>query len=269
MDEEFKKNSKFTLDPDSIVQNIDDYRPSLLILFKDLRTSDNKDILTVVQRESVFSNIPVLLYSFRKQEVDLFQYQTKVGYIQLPMPKEQIMIEIERLLYNKKFVLIVDDSKVIHIQLKHIFEEQNFGVLEAYNGQEGLAVLEKQIPDIITSDIEMPVMNGYDFCKALKNNPRTEKIPVLMLSSLDSGIDVDRGFDSGANDYLTKPIDREELISRVNSIIEAANQQNIREKILIVDDSRVIRNLFIQGLEQQGFKTYFGVNGKDGLHNRI
>ncbi|HPP88549.1 MAG TPA: response regulator, partial [bacterium] len=249
--------------PAEIIPELLNYNPLLIIIYyNDL----NDELLTKIKSETLLAPVPILFYAFKN--VDITLEDVKYTYIKLPINKEQFLIEFDKILNDKRYILIIDDSKIIHKQLLEILINNNYRVLQAYNGQEALEILEKQKPDIILTDIEMPIMNGYELCKAVKQNPSTEKIPIVILSSLTTGVDIDRGFDVGANDYLTKPVNAEELISRLDAILKE-NIKSTREKILVIDDSKTIRNMVIQGLEQQGFKVYYAVNGKDGLQKAL
>ncbi|HOK40038.1 MAG TPA: response regulator [bacterium] len=261
---EIKENTKFLLNTEDITSVIDNFQPDIIFMYINLKNKENEDIYTIIRKKSRYTNIPILFYSFNSIPTDIMEMDNSISYIRLPTTNEQLIMEFEKLLFNKKFILIVDDSKTIHTQLRQILMENNFNVIEAYNGKEALEILERKKPDLILSDIEMPEMDGYEFCKRVKTNPKTENIPFVILSSLTGGLNIDRGFDAGANDYLTKPIDNEELISRINALITETTHYT-REKVLVVDDSKTIRNIMIQGFEQQGFRVFYAVNGKDGL----
>ncbi|HPN32368.1 MAG TPA: response regulator [bacterium] len=260
---DFKGRIKLLEITPGLIQEIDEFKPNCIIAYTQLKF-DKKDIYGIIRNETIFCDTPILFVSFDTIPFNYLEYDKSVAYLKLPVNKEQLLIEIDKLIFKRKFVLMVDDSILIHKLLSKVLKENNYGVLEAFNGKKALELLNIYKPDIIITDIEMPEMNGYDFCKNVKQNPATEKIPVIILSSLKGGIDIDRGFDAGANDYLTKPIDNEELLDRLSNLLNAS-KTFIREKILVVDDSKLIRNMMIQGFEQQGFRVAYGVNGQDGL----
>jgi len=163
-------------------------------------------------------------------------------------------------------ILLVDDSKVIHAHVGAILEEAGHAVSHAMDGVEGLQRATDDLPDLIISDIEMPNMDGFEMCRQVKEGARTQKIPIVVLSSRGASVDMDRGFDVGANDYLTKPVDDNELLSRIDHILgDVHDGVETRERIVVAEDSRVQRNLIVQGLEQQGFEVIAAQNGKEGL----
>ncbi len=116
-------------------------------------------------------------------------------------------------------ILIVEDSRTQAEQLKYTLEEYGYDVTIARNGTEALAELRKSIPTLVISDIVMPVMNGYEMCRAIKNTPELRDIPVMLLTSLSQPEDVLKGLESGADNFIRKPYDETYLLSRVQDII--------------------------------------------------
>ena len=161
-------------------------------------------------------------------------------------------------------ILLVDDSRLIHASVGKIIDENGFKLIRAMDGVEGLQKAVEYIPDLIISDLDMPNMNGYEMCQEIKQREVTQDIPVVILSARGAGLDIDKGFDVGANDFLTKPVDEAELISRINLILGSQGENSLREKILVVDDSALVRNMMKQGLSQQGFEILTANDGQEG-----
>lgn len=171
---------------------------------------------------------------------------------------------------NSPLILLVDDSRFIHKSVGVFLRENGYQVLDVYNGVEGVKLAKERSPNLIISDIDMPEMDGYDMCKVIKEDEVTRHIPILILSSREEGIDVDRGFDAGANDFLTKPVSENELLSRLDLMLSTTSgAARAREKILVVEDSALQRNVIGQGLLQQGFQVISAVNGQEGLELAI
>ncbi|MCI5142996.1 MAG: response regulator, partial [Candidatus Electrothrix sp. ATG1] len=105
----------------------------------------------------------------------------------------------------KKKILIVDDEPN-NLHLLRMILHGDYSLAFAKNGQEALEATEKHDPDLILLDIMMPVMDGYEACGRLKNNPATAKIPVIFVTAMGEVNDESRGFDLGGVDYITKPI---------------------------------------------------------------
>jgi DNA-binding response OmpR family regulator len=118
-------------------------------------------------------------------------------------------------------VLVVDDDPVILKLLEVNFEMEGFTVLVARDGEEGIAVARADQPDLIVSDIMMPKVSGLELVTALKGDPSTSEIPIILLSAKAQNADVRSGLDAGADDYVTKPFEPLDLVDRVNRLLEA------------------------------------------------
>lgn len=112
-------------------------------------------------------------------------------------------------------VLVVDDDPVILKLLTVNFELEGFEVLAAINGSEALDLVREHRPDVVVSDIMMPVMSGLDLVSTMAGDEGLSSVPVLLLSAKAQATDVRVGLDAGAVDYLTKPFDPLDLVSRV------------------------------------------------------
>lgn len=122
-----------------------------------------------------------------------------------------------------KKILVIDDSDQIRWFLKHVFAKE-YEILEARNGEEGVSLAFATLPDLVLCDVMMPVKDGFETCKELKNDPRTSQIPVVMLTAKVESEDVITGIESGADDYITKPFDIEILRSKLNSLVKRREQ---------------------------------------------
>ncbi len=120
---------------------------------------------------------------------------------------------------SKKTLLIVEDNTELRTYLKHELSLE-YTIFEATNGQQGLEMANKKLPDLIITDVVMPEMDGFDFSNALKSNIGTSHIPIIMLSAKTMGDDKIRGVKAGADVYLTKPFDMGLLNSYLKRLIE-------------------------------------------------
>jgi DNA-binding response OmpR family regulator len=112
-------------------------------------------------------------------------------------------------------ILIVDDEPHIVKLIRLSLDPQKYEIYEAYSGLEALEIAKTVYPDLITLDIMMPNMSGYEVCKLLKKNPLTSYIPILMLSAKTELKDKMASIMTGADDYLTKPFDPDELENKI------------------------------------------------------
>lgn len=118
-----------------------------------------------------------------------------------------------------KKLLVIDDSDQIRWFLKHVFNKE-YQILEARNGQDGINVALKEEPDLILCDVMMPVKDGYETCREIKNDPKMAQTPVVMLTAKVESEDVITGIEAGADNYITKPFDVEILRSKINSLMK-------------------------------------------------
>lgn len=128
---------------------------------------------------------------------------------------------------SKAEILIVEDSRTQAERLKLLLEDAGYSVYVADNGKAALQILETKRPALIISDIIMPEMNGYEFCKSVKSNPDIKDIPVILLTSLSSAHDIVKGLECGADNFIRKPYEAKYLLQRIHYIL---TNRSIREK---------------------------------------
>lgn len=121
---------------------------------------------------------------------------------------------------SKPILLIVEDNEEIQKYIVESFTD-SFEVITANNGEEGKQQALSRIPDIVVSDIMMPVMDGITLCKQLKDDVRTSHIPIILLTAKDSLQDKEEGYEVGADSYLTKPFSASLLRSRINNLLDS------------------------------------------------
>ena len=120
-------------------------------------------------------------------------------------------------------VLIVEDNPQ-HLELLEVYMEElepQVTTLRATNGVEALEIVNEHKPDLILLDIMMPRMSGFEVCRHLKSNPETRDICVVVITALNETGDIERATESGADDYLTKPVDRPALVKLVRTMLQA------------------------------------------------
>ncbi|MCU0567485.1 MAG: response regulator transcription factor [Oculatellaceae cyanobacterium Prado106] len=124
---------------------------------------------------------------------------------------------------HKRLLLIDDDPNLI-LLVKDYLEFRGYEVVTAENGQEALEVLDKDTPDMIICDVMMPQMDGYSLVEHVRKNPRTSWIPVLFLSAKGQSQDRVKGLNTGADVYMVKPFEPEELVAQVESSLKQASR---------------------------------------------
>jgi DNA-binding response OmpR family regulator len=186
------------------------------------------------------------------------------GFLCAPFTDAEILDVLGATTRERKLVLLADDSPMIHRHTAPILEDEGYEVRSAYDGAEAVELARALGPDLVITDVEMPKLDGYGVCKALKGDPLTARVPVLICSSLGEAADLERGFDAGADDYLVKPVIPEELTTRVRALVRGSLPAS-RERILVVDDSPAQRHYVADCLARQGFEVAVADNGKAAL----
>lgn len=114
-------------------------------------------------------------------------------------------------------VLIVDDDKMERMMLERIFKDEHYSVWTAESGKVALEYIQKEEPDIILLDVVMPDENGFDVCRKIKSIERFNRTPIIFITGLEDTQDKVKGFEAGANDYITKPFRQVEVLARAKA----------------------------------------------------
>jgi DNA-binding response OmpR family regulator len=125
---------------------------------------------------------------------------------------------------NMKKILIVDDEKKIVEIIKAYLDREGYQVSIAFDGKSALDVFKKQNPDLIILDLMLPEISGLDVCRLIR---KESQVPIIMLTAKDEVTDKIIGLETGADDYITKPFDAKELISRVRAVLRRSGDQTI------------------------------------------
>ncbi|MEM6718952.1 MAG: response regulator [Bacteroidota bacterium] len=154
-----------------------------------------------------------------------------------------------------KKVLLIEDDTILRENTAELLELADYEVVTAPNGKKGVESALQHTPDIIVCDIMMPELDGYGVLEALSTNDHTKYIPFIFLSAKTERQDIRKGMDLGADDYITKPFEEEELTSAIESrIAKAAILKDEREKATPQDDEHQLRDL-------NDLKNFFDDNG--------
>jgi CheY-like chemotaxis protein len=126
----------------------------------------------------------------------------------------------------------VDDIPLNRQFLKDELEDEGYLVSTAEDGEQALAIVADNPPDLILLDIMMPRMSGFEVCRKLKSDPATRDIPIIMVTALNELGDIERGVESGTDDFISKPVNRLELVTRVKSLLRVRHLKNELERTL-------------------------------------
>jgi DNA-binding response OmpR family regulator len=153
-------------------------------------------------------------------------------------------------------ILVVDDDKSTRRLLQAVLEAENYTVSTAENGEDALTIMDREHIDLVVLDVMMPKMDGYEFTKTLRENQNT--LPILMVSAKQLPEDKKQGFLVGTDDYMTKPIDEEEMLLRIKALLRRAKIVSERKIIiggvtLDYDSLTVTKNGETQVLPQKEF----------------
>jgi CheY-like chemotaxis protein len=118
-------------------------------------------------------------------------------------------------------ILLVDDSATVLMMERMILASERFQIVTAANGEEAHARAKAEQPDLILMDIVMPKVNGIQACKAIKEDPETKHIPVILVTTRGEAESMEAGYSSGCNDYVTKPVNSAELLGKIRNILGA------------------------------------------------
>jgi DNA-binding response OmpR family regulator/class 3 adenylate cyclase len=141
-------------------------------------------------------------------------------------------------------ILIVDDTVFNSEILSRVLKNQNFQVSVANNGEQALEKVKQNPPNLILLDVMMPGIDGFETCRQLKANPKTEDIPIIFMTALSDTIDKVKGFELGAVDYITKPFHNEELLVRVETHLRV---HNLQKQLATKNSELEVNNLELKG----------------------
>ena len=146
-------------------------------------------------------------------------------------------------------ILVVDDEPKNRKLLEALLTPRGYRVLMAENGQEALESVQTQQPDLILLDVMMPIMDGFEVCQILKDNAETRLIPVVIMTALGQTEDRIKGIEAGADDFLTKPVNRDELMARIQTSLRL--KQTVEHKISLLQSAQTHLSKFVPQVVQR------------------
>jgi len=133
---------------------------------------------------------------------------------------------------TKPLVLVVDDNEQNLELILAYLEDVDCRTISAANGIEALDIVRKKLPDLVLLDVMMPKISGFEVCRRMKNDPQTADIPIIMVTALNELADIEKAINSGTDDFLSKPVNKWELITRVKTMLKLKHLTDRLERTL-------------------------------------
>lgn len=165
---------------------------------------------------------------------------------------------------REQIILIVDDKPANLDVIRAYLKEHNFKILVANNGLQALKRLENIKPDLILMDVLMPGLDGIEVCKQIKENPALKDIPLIFMTALADTEHKTQGFSAGAVDFLTKPVQKEELLARVNTHLEIMRYRNFLEEEVCTRTSQLKNEIIERRKKEEEYHILFN-NASDAI----
>jgi len=142
-------------------------------------------------------------------------------------------------------ILVVDDEPDLVELVTYNLTREGFRIVSASDGEEALDKIKDESFDLIILDLMLPGLQGTELCRIIRNNPKTDSIPIIMLTAKVDVMDKIQGLDTGADDYMTKPFSPRELAARVNAVLRRSAKRATRGNVLIIDDIRIDKERYV------------------------
>ena len=145
---------------------------------------------------------------------------------------------------NAKKILVVDDEPDLVELVSYNLKKEGFKVSISPDGEDALEKIRKGAFDLVILDLMLPGIQGVELCRMLRSNPKTESIPIIMLTARGEVSDKIRGLETGADDYMTKPFSPKELLARVKAILRRTSEGTAKDKGIHIGDLRINRETY-------------------------
>jgi DNA-binding response OmpR family regulator len=168
-------------------------------------------------------------------------------------------------------ILVVEDDLDISKMLRIYFDSQGYEVLVANRGNDALEICRRKLPNVVVLDIQLPDIDGYEICRQLRNNTRTSYVPIIFLTQKDERSDKIAGLELGADDYITKPFDIEELKLRVEGAIRRTKREALTHPVTNLPAGKLIEEQLKQIKESPDpwRLLYFGIRNVNAFREVV
>ncbi|MDX9720301.1 MAG: response regulator [Myxococcota bacterium] len=214
------------------------------------------------------SAVPIIVVSAdEKDSARAYEAGTDF-FLTLPIDPVWTPKILERFLFDRRCIVAADDSATIRLQLSNVLKQEGYWVITSKDGEEAWTHIRRFVPDVVLLDVQMPKLDGYQLCERIREHPITRHTPVVFITSQDSPADLERSFNVGANEFLAKPVDDEDLRQMLKRIFRGMRLRG-RDRILVIDDSPTVLGMLRYGLGQHGFQVISARNGEEGLRKAL
>jgi two-component system cell cycle response regulator len=287
------------------------HRPDLILMDIQLPGMDGLAATKIIKADDALQQIPVVAFtSYAMRGDDTKGYAVGCdGYISKPLDTRSFLDQIRSFLQGasracdpgstvatrRPKVLIVDDVPTNVKLLEGKLASCDYEILRAFNGEAALETIRTAMPDLILLDVMMPGIDGYEVTRRVKQTPQTQHIPIILVTALDGAQDKVRGLEVGAEEFLTKPVNRAELLARVRSMLKlkryreqllvrtqsekqiyTAEQQPTgasplrqAQRVLLVEDDQKDIKFYQTVLQQEPFELVVVQDGVEALHTAM
>jgi CheY-like chemotaxis protein len=195
-------------------------------------------------------------------EGSTFSFTMPLPSTDVPEPSVDLLTtEPTQMVSRRPKVLVVEDNRELALQLRRQLESDGYQVVLAGSGEDALWLAREEQPQLITLDIMLPDLDGFDVLERLKAHPSTAAIPVVVTSVLAES---EKGFSMGAVDYVVKPFSEKKLVEAVRQALASVEKAE-PQKLLVVDDDPDIRSLMAEALTFHGYEIFTAINGQEAL----
>ena len=246
-------------------------RPNLLIISQVFEEMSGLDVCRKLFAMHEMADLHII---FLAQNIDraLLENAFEAGvhhFLKKPVQEYELLniiynIEQRELEKKKEKILVVEDSELIRQVITRELRQAGYTVFQAKDGEEALVLAKREKPDLITLDIIMPGINGYETCKRLRLDPVTADTPVIMVTSCDTPEERTKGFEAGAAEYFVKPFAADQLANFIKVLFETQKTRR-KETAVVIEDTKTTLAIIKHILKKQGLQVITAENGKEGL----
>ena len=284
------------------------HKPDLILMDIQLPGMDGLSATRAIRSDPDMAHIPVVALTAHAMQgdkqkcidagcngyitkpIDTRNFVTQVKDILSKVNPEAGRVKLENPSPDPRILIVDDDPKNVKL-ISGFLHNQPYELLTAYSGEEALELTRKEKPDLILLDIMMPGKDGFTVTKELKADPKTAAIPIIMVTALSSTKDKVKGLEAGAEEFLSKPVNKEEIQTRISSVLKLKQYQsqltvrkqteeniqtkllaphnqkvkNGQQKVLVVDDDLNEQKLILNYLKEEKYKILTADSGDDAL----